>query len=97
MAYTRPKGYYNDRHKAYRLVKKERLDALKASTGCQNCPERDPDCLDFHHRDPATKTMTISRLYAGTWGWARIQQEIDLCMVLCANCHRKAHAALRRT
>lgn len=95
MAYVRPKGYYNKRHMAYRVEKRKKLDALKISQGCDNCGERDPVCLDFHHIDPSTKTYTISRLYAGTWGWDRILQEIALCKILCANCHRKEHYHVR--
>jgi hypothetical protein len=88
---TRPEGYHLKRNMAYRAEKRKKLDAIKAERGCDRCPERDPCCLDFHHIDPATKTYTISRLYAGTWSWERILQEIALCEILCANCHRKEH------
>lgn len=80
----------------YRLEKKEATEKIKAERGCVRCGEKDPDCLDFHHLDPATKTYTISRLYGGTWSWERILKEIELCEVLCANCHRKQHGKERR-
>jgi len=94
MPYVRPPGYYNDRHRKYRAEKKEKLNAMKTELGCARCGEDDPRCLDFHHLDPATKTSTVARLYRGTWSWDRILQEIALCEVLCANCHRKEHVPL---
>lgn len=84
-------------HQNYRAEKRVKIDALKAAKGCSLCSENDPACLDFHHTDPATKTYTISRLYAGTWSWERILQEIALCEVMCANCHRKKHRTEHRT
>lgn len=93
---VRPPGYHLTRNKAYRAEKKRKLDEIKATAGCAHCPETDPVCLDFHHIDPTTKKATISRLYAGTWGWPVIEAEIAKCIVLCANCHRKEHARRER-
>lgn len=75
-------------------------DAKK--NGCLLCPERHPSCLQFHHRDPSTKTFNIG-------GYARIvpkkestiakyserlEIEIAKCVVICANCHWKLHAGV---
>ena len=80
----------------YRAAKKIRLDEIKAERGCSRCGENDPECLDFHHIDQASKTYTVARLYAGTWKWERVLQEIALCELLCANCHRKEHGRDKR-
>lgn len=73
-----------------RLQKKLWLDVHKR-TGCLRCPENDPVCIDFHHRDPKVKTLNVSMAIA-RWSLARIQEEVAKCDLLCANCHRKLHA-----
>ncbi len=55
---------------------------------CSLCPEDFPSCLDFHHlRD---KKFTISAELTDH-SWKKILEEIDKCILLCANCHRKYH------
>lgn len=78
----------------YRADKREKLDSLKASTGCIYCLEKDPRCLQFHHKDPSTKKLTISRMYGGTWSWESILKEIEKCDIICSNCHLKHHRIL---
>lgn len=67
------------------LVKETRLK-------CAHCGEDHPGILEFHHVDPTAKEFTIGS------GWRnasrnRILEEINKCIVLCANCHRKLHFA----
>jgi len=64
-------------------------DALKR--GCTKCGFRScAQSLHFHHRDPKTKKFEVSQ------GWAytmeKIQEEMDKCDVLCANCHIELHS-----
>ena len=87
-------NYSKTRHpyfRRYRAEKRIKLAEIKASTGCCQCGEKHPACLQFHHRDPKKKYKTISRLYAGTWSWERVLEEIKKCDVMCANCHLKLH------
>lgn len=72
------------------------LDELKQDLSCSRCPESDPACLDFHHRDPSEKLFEIT---AGMFSRSRakVLNEIAKCDVLCANCHRKLHRDERRT
>lgn len=48
--------------------------------------------LEFHHVNPAQKEIQPSKLVAKTWEYAR--QELDKCVILCANCHREEHHRL---
>lgn len=77
-----------------RKKKKIWLDEQKV-TGCINCPEKDPACLDFHHRDPQHKKANLSEAIA-QWSIERLQNEVNKCDILCANCHRKLHATERK-
>jgi hypothetical protein len=53
------------------------------------CGESDIRCLDFHHRDPSKKVITIGRAVTDGWSIKRILTEIEKCDILCSNCHRK--------
>ncbi|TYL39724.1 hypothetical protein CV102_05420 [Natronococcus pandeyae] len=63
----------------------------KRRHGCDRCRESNPACLDFHH-EAETKEATVARLISDDRTKERIRTEIERCRVLCANCHRKAHA-----
>lgn len=75
--------------KTYQAKNVRWLREYKAGLQCLRCPENDPRCLDFHHRDPSTKKFCVSR----NKGRPRhiLIEEIAKCDVLCANCHRKLH------
>ena len=49
--------------------------------------------LSFHHRDPNKKIFGISAKGL-TRSWVKIQEEIDKCILLCANCHMELHDGL---
>jgi hypothetical protein len=71
-------------------------EAFKAMKRCERCGEADADCLQFHHRDPKTKEITLADAVAGAWSRKRILEEVAKCEVLCANCHLKHHWDARR-
>jgi len=54
--------------------------------GYKKCPR----ALSFHHRDPNQKSFGISTRGL-TRSWKKIQEEIDKCVLLCANCHMEVH------
>lgn len=56
---------------------------------CIKCGENDPIVLDFDHLDRETKEYQISQMIGDGIRVERIQKEIDKCVVLCGNCHRK--------
>ena len=76
--------------RAYKKATQQRVEAIKVLRGCELCGEKHPGVLDFHHRDPKGKTMTVSRAVYGR-GWAAVEAEMAKCELLCANCHRKKH------
>ena len=49
------------------------------------------EALEFHHIDPTKKDFGISsKGYARSW--EKVKNEIERCVLLCANCHRGFHA-----
>ncbi|HWK26244.1 MAG TPA: helix-turn-helix domain-containing protein [Solirubrobacter sp.] len=49
--------------------------------------------LQFHHRDPATKSFEVSR-QGITRSLAKLRLEARKCVLLCANCHAMVEAGL---
>jgi len=75
---------HNDRYR-----KKVADVLLEYRTPCVECGESDPCVIDFHHVDPSKKSFSIGRKRNSI---PLIIKEIEKCVCLCANCHRKLHA-----
>ena len=65
---------------------------------CEKCGySKTNSALQFHHKDPSKKTMSLtSRELAGT-KWETCIKELDLCTLLCANCHAEIHEEMRNS
>ena len=61
-------------------------------TQCLICGETEPVCLDFHHKNPNEKDFTIGKRVSRSKD--NLLMEINKCVCLCANCHRKVHAGI---
>jgi hypothetical protein len=60
------------------------LGIYKTNRGCVRCGyNKCAAALDFHHRDPKTKSSRI---------WKVTSEEISKCDILCSNCHHEVHA-----
>jgi hypothetical protein len=46
--------------------------------------------LEFHHRSREKDFGISAKGY--TRSWEKVKQELDKCVLLCANCHREAHS-----
>src|SRR5262245_49319603 len=99
----RSRRYYSDHHdhhiaviRAYRqrrrLLWQGWINAIKAANGCALCRETDPVCLEFHHPDPTTKKFDVGACTRLCTRWGSVVEEIQKCVVLCSNCHKKVHA-----
>ena len=65
------------------------LNTYKSNLKCVECGENHPATLDFHHIDPSGKDFGVANF--GGKSITKIKDEIEKCIVLCANCHRKLH------
>lgn len=73
--------------------RRDRIKQLKndMKTSCIVCGETEKCCLDFHHtRDKDFKIGDGSNV--GSKTEQAFMEEIQKCIILCANCHRKLHA-----
>jgi len=93
--------------KAYQKANREELKAKRDERNliifnykgaeCNHCGLSEPKHLeiyDYHHVDPDTKLYSVSNILKGPI--ERLKTEVDKCLLLCSNCHRKEHARLNR-
>lgn len=72
-------------------ITRKAFSEWKRSLSCSVCSESFHACLDFHHL--GDKDSEISKLICNV-GIDRVVEELNKCVVLCANCHRKVHAGV---
>lgn len=76
--------------KEHRRKIKEELVTYKGGK-CEKCGyDKCIAALDFHHINPEEKDFSISNsnIYKNI---EALKQEVDKCILLCANCHREIH------
>lgn len=80
----------SERQKIKYHARKDELNEYKKQKCCAKCGDSRFYVLDFHHIDPSTKIDTVARLSVHSSG-EKMWEEIDKCVLLCANCHREFH------
>lgn len=94
--------YQSQAHNVKTRIKQKRAErlawfrawCLENQISCQ-CGQKDPACLDFHHKDPSQKLGQVPLMSGRGWSKERILQEVAKCVAVCANCHRKEHFATK--
>lgn len=87
--YNKHKGYVAKNDAMWKArVNSYIYEVIKESNGCVDCGERNMVVLDFDHRDPNTKSFSISGAHKSKVSWDMLVEEINKCDIVCANCHR---------
>lgn len=61
---------------------------------CQVCGyNKCVGALEFHHINSEEKDFGVSAK-GYTRSWDKVREEIDKCVLVCANCHREIHAGI---
>ena len=69
-------------------MKKKMIEYLGGK--CNKCNySKCNDALEFHHKNPSNKGFNISNY--GNKSFKNLKDELDKCILLCANCHRELH------
>jgi hypothetical protein len=76
-----------ERTKRKRAENRKIIWKWKEVRGCAICGEKDPRCLDAHHVIAAQKKKDVCDLCH--YAEKTVREELDKCMCICANCHRK--------
>ena len=90
-SYENNKKYYIEKNQRLRKRNLEWYKNYKNNLKCEKCGESHIACLDFHHKNEIEKTIEVSLMPRGCFSIERIKEEIEKCVILCANCHRKYH------
>jgi hypothetical protein len=77
--------------KRRRLLKIKAIE-YKGGACCKCGYNKCIPALEFHHIDPAGKDFALSA-DGHTRSWQEIKDELDKCILVCANCHREIHDA----
>jgi len=72
--------------------KEKRLESLMQKGGkCQKCGyDKCIGALEFHHIDPSNKKYSWDKMRGISK--ESLKNELDKCILLCANCHRELHS-----
>lgn len=93
--------YYENKEQEKQRVEERKqelqdwLQSYKDDLSCNNCAESRNPCLDFHHVEESDKEIKIADMPRNGYGRETIKEEIDKCIILCANCHRVEHQTER--
>jgi hypothetical protein len=80
------KTFAQYRHRENNFIKL--MEYLKENP-CVDCGERNPVLLDFDHLPNFSKNFDIGRAVGSSGrSWKSIYKEIEICEVVCSNCHR---------
>lgn len=69
---------------------KQQWKEFKATLFCLECGVNHPAVLDFHHIAPEMKNASVHKLVQAK-SYRKALEEVEQCVVLCANCHRVYH------
>ena len=97
----RPEALKKKQIEAVARFRKNRKKTLLEHAGGMKCCrcgyDKDiPDVYEFHHTDPSQKDPSWAKMIANNHRIENMKQEVDKCIVLCANCHRETHWELKQ-
>lgn len=73
-------------------LKRAKIIEILSKNPCVDCGESNVLCLHFHHKNPSDKIGEVAQLLKKRLCWQKIEDEINKCEVICANCHMKRTA-----
>lgn len=93
---------YRKRNPDYQRKQKDKIYSYinykKLQSGCIKCGyNRCPQALHYHHIDPASKVKSVAKMIVDQRPILKIEEEIQKCILLCANCHQETHYSREET
>ena len=79
------------RRQKFKMLSMKRLGGSCCNCGIKATMNNQP-IFDFHHIDASTKLYNVADLIANTSKLEEVYNEVDKCVLFCANCHRMHHA-----
>ena len=94
--YQKNKEYHYKKSLLQKKKMRDYVNGLKAVSKCAICGESHFACLHFHHKEGTVKLFNLSNHNRGS-SLKKLQEEINKCEILCANCHAKLHYEKRNS
>ena len=88
-SYLKNKEAHYERNK--KNEEKIREYVISQKKPCIICSESEKACIDFHHLSNKDINVSLVHKYGSL---KKAKNEIEKCVCLCANCHRKVHAGI---
>lgn len=79
--------------KKQQKILKKYISDVKESSCCEICGEKRWWVLDFHHIKD--KKISIPEMARTNCSLEELKEEIEKCIIVCANCHRDIHHKLQ--
>ena len=86
--YARNRELQIQRSAARNKVTKQRRREMLSIFDCISCGQSNPDVIEWHHLDPASKERNI---FTGNIAEDTFWNEVLKCVPLCCNCHTLIH------
>jgi predicted HNH restriction endonuclease len=83
------------RNKKYANEMRNWFKEYKSTLKCLLCSEDCSACLEFHHKDENKEFNIGYTASGGRVSFNKLKAEIEKCVVLCSNCHKKVHAGIK--
>lgn len=90
-SYQTNRQHYLSKTKERSKSQEIKYNTWKQTLSCSICDENHSWCIDFHHINSSTKDGTVSS-FARRAGGRKFVEELEKCLIVCSNCHRKIHA-----
>jgi hypothetical protein len=87
----------NHKHQVYTAQQSRGLERKKqlieiCGGSCVDCGyKKNISALEFHHLDPNKKSFGIDLRQCSCTKWEKLIEEVNKCVLICANCHRERH------
>lgn len=82
----------NYENQKFRGLKRKYEAIFQRGGKCEKCGyDKNLAALDFHHQNPEEKKFQIDMRKFSNTNLETLKEELDKCILLCANCHREHH------
>lgn len=89
IAQINPNQYKQQR---LRGLKRKYEVVLSRGGKCEICGyNKNITALEFHHKNPDEKEFQLDMRHFSNNSLEKLQEELDKCILVCANCHREIH------
>jgi hypothetical protein len=78
------------------LGKQDFVEKVKENGECNICGEERAAALCFHHKEPESKELAVSRMSQSSgYSLQEVKEEVEKCELICFNCHEVHYSSTK--